>query len=190
MENYISFDLIRTKREEMKLTQKDLANMINVSEKTISKWENKKGMPDISILPNLAKALGLSVSELISGKCETNNNKSANLLKANFYVCPICGNVINSVGEASIHCCGVKLIKEEAEMIKGICDITKDEIIVSIYSKMIKGDYISFISYVTNDKINIVKLYPEQEATTTFIKMGHGLIYYYDILNGLFCEKV
>ena len=63
---YITCTQIKTLRENMNLTQKELADILDVSDKTISKWETSRGYPDISILPELAKALGVSVSELLT----------------------------------------------------------------------------------------------------------------------------
>lgn len=61
-----------------------------------------KGYPDISLLEPIAKAFSVSVTELISENTVSNSNVSANVLKSNFFVCPICGNVIHSMGEAVI----------------------------------------------------------------------------------------
>ena len=49
------------------MTQKELADKINISDKTISKWETRKGLPDIGIIEELAKALSVSVAELLTG---------------------------------------------------------------------------------------------------------------------------
>ena len=101
---YITGTQIKTLRENMNLTQKELADILDVSDKTISKWETSRGYPDISILPELAKALGISVSELLTNNIVRNNNRHGNMLKTEFYVCPVCGNVIHSIGEGLFHC--------------------------------------------------------------------------------------
>ena len=44
-----------------------------------------------------------------------NSNVSANMLKSHFYICPVCGNIIHSMGEAVIQCHGIQLRSEEAE---------------------------------------------------------------------------
>lgn len=137
---YFSKELIKEKREEKHLTQKQLAELLFVSEKTVSKWETGRGLPDVSFLPALAGALGLSVAELMSGKQRLNANRSANVLKGKFYVCPICGNVLFSLGELSASCCGVGLIAEEAEKTDGIAFPSGDEISVRIPSPMTKDD--------------------------------------------------
>ena len=57
-------------RREKNLKQDDLAQMLEVSPQAVSKWENDQTCPDISMLPKLAKILGVSVDELLSGKQE------------------------------------------------------------------------------------------------------------------------
>lgn len=165
MTEYVKGSNIKILREKKNYTQKQLGEILSLSEKTISKWETGRGLPDISILPALAKSLDVSVSELISGKIAMNSNKGGNTLKGKFYVCPVCGNVIFSLGEAFCSCCGVSLPPLEAEE----CDeghILKaerieDEYYVSLDHPMTKEHYISFFAYVSSDKVNIIKLYPQ-----------------------------
>ena len=72
-------------------------------------------MPDIGILNELAKALGISVTNLLLGEYQENDNKSGNMRKVHFYVCPVCGNVITALGRGSYNCCGIHLPELEAE---------------------------------------------------------------------------
>ena len=81
MNTYITAPTIKALREQKKLTQAQLADQLSVSHKTISKWETGKGLPDISLLEPLAKALGVSLPELFSGQPTINANRSANLLR-------------------------------------------------------------------------------------------------------------
>ena len=115
MNTYITGKIIKELREKNKLTQMELAKIINVSDKTISKWETGKGLPDITLIEPLSKALKISVIELVNGEYITNNNKSSNMLKSNFSVCPICGNIIYSIGKNINSCCGINLPILEAE---------------------------------------------------------------------------
>ena len=55
-------------RREKELKQDELAEMLNVSPQAVSKWENDLSCPDISLLPELARILGVTVDELLSGK--------------------------------------------------------------------------------------------------------------------------
>ena len=86
MDSYITGKMIKELRESKKMTQQELAEKICVSDKTISKWETCKGLPDISLIEPLAKALDVSIIELMKGEYIKNNNKNANMLKSHFYV--------------------------------------------------------------------------------------------------------
>ena len=109
MDRYVTGAVIRRLREKKKLTQEELASKVYVSSKAVSKWETGQGFPDISLLEPLAKALDISVIELLSGEDIRNLNRSSNMAKGKFYVCPVCGNVIRSTGEAVVSCCGITL---------------------------------------------------------------------------------
>ena len=76
MNTYITAQTIKRLREDKGLTQTALADLIGVSSKAVSKWETSKGLPDISLIEPLSKALGVSVMELMSG--DTVSNKNAN----------------------------------------------------------------------------------------------------------------
>lgn len=179
--NYIAGETIKQLREKRGITQKELAEIINVSDKTISKWETCRGLPDISIIGELANALGVSIAELLTGDLRVNENPAGNMKKVQFYVCPICGNVITSIGEGSFSCCGITLPAQEAETCDAdhqICTETIDnEYSVTIRHPMNKEHYISFIAYVTSGSLEIAKLYPEQDISVRFRKKGHGLLY-------------
>ena len=106
MNTYVTGNTVKHLREKRNMTQAELAEKIGVSSKTISKWETAKGLPDISLLQPLSQALGISVIELMNGEHIVNNNISANMLRSKFYVCPICGNAIHTLGNALVSCCG------------------------------------------------------------------------------------
>lgn len=55
-------------RKDKGLTQSALAQLLNISNRTVSKWETGEGMPDISLLPDIAKVLGVTTDELLAGK--------------------------------------------------------------------------------------------------------------------------
>ena len=115
MNHYVTGAAIKALREKKRLTQQQLAEKLSVSDKAVSKWETGKGFPDISLLEPLASVLQVSLPELLSGEQIINVNRSANLLKSNLYVCPVCGNIFHSTGSAMISCCGVTLPPLEAE---------------------------------------------------------------------------
>ena len=192
--SYVQSETIRALRERKALTQKQLAEKLCISDKTISKWETGKGLPDISLLENLARALGVSLTELMTGDLQTNENRSANLRRMGFYVCPVCGNVITAVGKGSFSCCGIPLPVQEAQPEDNAHTITvepvEDEICVTIAHPMTKSHYISFIAWVSNDRAELVKLYPEQDITVRFKKRGHGTVYAYCNRDGLFSRRL
>ena len=113
--NYITGNTIRELREKKKMTQRELADILMVSDKTVSKWETGKGLPDISILTELAEALSVSVPELLTGDVAVNRNRAANMKRSKFYVCPVCGNVVHAMGDGAYSCCGIRLPENEAE---------------------------------------------------------------------------
>lgn len=86
--NYVTGTTIKTLREKRGFTQKELAEKIKVSDKTISKWETNKGLPDISIIEDLAKVLCISVTELLTGDLKVNENIAGNMKKYSFTSVP------------------------------------------------------------------------------------------------------
>ncbi len=194
MNTYVTGATIKALRESRNLTQSELAETIGVTSKAISKWETAKGLPDISLLQPLAQALGISVIELMNGEHITNKNISANMLRCKFYVCPICGNVVHSTGDAVISCCGITLPALEADEINNDHAITietvEDEHFISICHPMTKQHFISFVAFVTADRIQMVKFYPESNAETRMQLRGRGFLYCYCNHHGLFKIKI
>ena len=194
MNTYVTGTTIRQLREARNLTQAELAVRLGVSSKTVSKWETAKGLPDISLLQPLAQGLGVSVIELMNGQQITNRNISANLLRSKLYVCPICGNIIHAMGNALISCCGVTLPPLEAEEADADHEITienvEDEHFLTIHHPMTKDHFISFLAFVTTDRFQLVKFYPEGNAETRLQLRGRGYLYYHCNRHGLFLRKV
>ena len=190
MNTYVTGTTIRNLREDRRMTQAELAETLGVSSKTVSKWETAKGLPDITLLKPLAQALGISVIELMNGEHITNRNVSGNLRRCKFYVCPICGNIIHSTGSAVVSCCGVTLPPLEAEEADDDHAVTieqvEDEQFVTVHHPMTKEHFISFLAYVTCDRVQLVKLYPEGEPQTRLQMRGLGTLYYYCNRHGLY----
>lgn len=191
MNQHVTGAAVKRLREKQKLTQSQLADFLGVSDRTVSKWETGRGFPDITFLEPLAKILKVSVAELFSGTEIENGNRSANLSKSNFYVCPVCGNTVFSVGKACVSCCGIQLPpleveNEQAEKHK--IDVQKDsgEIFVRMNHGMTKTHYISWFACVRLDSVEFAKIYPEQNAETRFRNAGKCKIYAYCIKHGLF----
>ena len=193
MNTYVTGNTIRQLREGRNLTQAELGEKIGVSSKTISKWETARGLPDISLLQPLARALGISVIELMNGEHIANQNRSANLRRCKFYVCPVCGNVIHTAGAAVVSCCGVTLPALEAEVPDEGHRIAvapvEDEQFITIHHPMTKEHFISFLAFVTTDRVQMVKFYAEGNAETRLQLRGMGELYYYCNRHGLFKVK-
>ena len=194
MNSYVTGSTIKKLRESKGITQLQLAEKIGVSSKAVSKWETAKGLPDISLIEPLSQALGVSVMELMSGETIINKNVSSNILFSKFYVCPVCGNVIHTTGETVISCCGIILPSLEAEGTDDEHIITienvEDEKYITVNHPMTKTHYISFMAYVTSDKVHLVKLYPEGNAETRMQFRGRGYLYIYCNKHGLMRIKV
>ena len=193
MNSYVTGATVKQLREARNMTQAELAEKIGVSSKTVSKWETAKGLPDISLLQPLALALGISVIELMNGEQILNHNISANMLRCKFYVCPVCGNVIHVLGNAVVSCCGITLPPLEAEETDDAHSIAienvEDEQFITIHHPMTKQHFISFAAFVTSDRIQMVKFYPESDAQTRMQLRGRGYLYYYCNRHGLYRMK-
>ena len=193
MDRYVTGAVIKELREDKKMTQEELADKICVSSKAVSKWETGRGLPDVSLLEPLAEALGISVIELFSGDLIRNRNRSASMAKTVFYVCPVCGNVIQSAGEAVVSCCGIALPPLEAELPDGEhgirMEIVDNEYYVTVSHPMEKDHYISFLAAVSDQGVQLVKLYPEGNAEAYFRIGRIQYLYAYCNRHGLFRLK-
>ena len=170
--------VIRTLRERLGMTQAELAEKICVSDKTVSKWETGRGFPDVSLLEPLGSALQVSVHELLCGQAVMNTNRSSNMMKSRFYVCPVCGNVLFARGDAVVSCCGIQLpvLEGEDPHPAHMLEVQKseDEILVTAKHSMSKDHFLSFVAYMTTDRCEIRALYPEGSADTRFFYRGSG----------------
>lgn len=133
-------------RKEKNLTQKELANRLNVTDRAISKWENGRGMPDISLLQQLIEILDISLNELLAG--EKINKKSIEIYDE---------NLMNSLAEKN------KLSKKMKKIIIMfiiiIIILFISIIVISIKkdnSKNLKNDYQNIIRIYSNVSSNIM----------------------------------
>ena len=194
MDSYVTGTAIRQLREVKHLTQAELAEKLAVSAKAISKWETGRGLPDISLLEPLAAALGVSVLELMQGEPVVNRNRSANLLRAKLYVCPLRGNVLHATGQAVVSCCGITLPPMEAEAPDEAHALNQEwldgELYVTLAHPMEKNHFVSFAALVSFDRVQLVKLYPEQEPAIRFagVRPGDRILVCCN-RHGLFAEK-
>ncbi len=183
--------LILQLRKEKGLTQRQLAEQLNISNKTVSKWECGKGAPDVSLWEELSAVLGADILRLLQGELTPNRPDVGKIDRIRFYVCPSCGNILTSTGKANISCCGRRLSPLSSVLGDREHEISVEEIdidyYVSIRHEMSKTHYISFAAYVYDDRIWFQRLYPEQNPAFHMPAMrGGGNLYLYCVEHGLF----
>lgn len=185
-------NLISQLRKEKKMTQKQIADLMNISDKTISKWERGLGCPDISLLKELSLILGVNIEEILSGEMTSNESVGGNMKKIQFYVCAQCQNVMTASAEASISCCGRKLEPLKASKADShhelMIEPIEDQLYVTTKHEMTKDHHISFVAYVTGDKVLMIKQYPEWALQFRFHPFGRGHLYTYCTQEGLYYQ--
>ena len=190
MDRYLTGATIKGLREKQCLTQAQLAERLAVSDKAVSKWETGAGYPDITLLEPIAQALRVSVAELLAGAAVQNANVSANMLKSHFYVCPVCGNSIHSMGEAHISCHGIALPSltpepvDEKHAVHIACE--NDELFMQVTHEMSKLHHIIFLAAISPSDVQIARLYPEGPAEAHFRRSGVSKLVFYCNRDGLF----
>ncbi|MGE5677497.1 MAG: helix-turn-helix domain-containing protein [Pseudomonadota bacterium] len=186
--------LILSLRKEKNMTQKEIADRMNISDKTVSKWERGMGCPDVTLLGELSDILGVNIEKILAGDLNEKEKDGGNMKQIKFYACKNCGNVITATSEAEVSCCGRKLnplvIKPEDEDHKISVSDMGSEYYVSLEHPMLKNHYISFAAFVGFDKILITKLYPEQNPELYIPKMQQGKLFIYCTNHGLWVKGV
>lgn len=133
-------------RKSNNLTQKELADKLNVTSQAVSKWENGRGIPDISFLKLLSKEFNINIDELLNGEVEKKNNYKL--------------KIILSLGLLLIISIliGFMIIKDDNFSVNTITS-TDDNFIVKgvvAYNNNQKGIYITSIEYLDSDDTNYV----------------------------------
>ncbi len=192
MQNNKVGKIILTLRQEKGLTQKQLADQLNVSNKTISKWERGLGLPDISIIPELSNLLGVDIYNLLTGDVTASDSVVGNMKNTQFFVCPSCNNISLCTGAAEVSCCGKKLTAQVLKKVEesdklDVQDMKTDWFITSNHP-MTKENYISFVAFMTGDRIQLIKQYPEWNLNVHIPKSGHGMLIWYSTKQGLFYQ--
>lgn len=186
--------LIYMLRKELHLTQQELARLLNISDKTVSKWERGLGCPDVSLLSELSNIFSVDLKSLLSGELEKKDFVGGNMKKLKFYVCPCCGNILTGTSEASISCCGKKLqelIPKKAENTdKLVVELMENEYYIESDHAMTKDHYISFVALLTGDSIMLRKQYPEWNIQIRIPCFGHGMLLWYCTKHGLFYQLI
>ena len=173
-------------------TQLELAQKLNVTDKAVSKWERGAGCPDVSLLPELCRFLGVNLEDMLSGELDKNDIVGGNMKKTVFYVCPECGNIISATAEANISCCGKKTRMlepkkaEDEEKLK--VELIDNEYYISSDHEMTKQHYITFAALLTGDSLIMKKQYPEWDLQVRIPRTAHGKLVWYCNQHGLFYQ--
>jgi transcriptional regulator with XRE-family HTH domain len=185
---------IRQLRREKGMTQSALARAVGVTDKAVSKWERGRGLPDVSLLGALALALGADMEALLRGGPGAEEGDGGNMKKARYFVCPACGSITFTTGEASVSCCGRRLepltpVKAPEEK-KLRVETVEDEWFVSGDRPMTREDYVSFLAFADGDRVQLVRQYPEWNLQTRFPNRGHGMLLWYSAADGLLYQLI
>lgn len=186
--------LIQSLRKEQQLTQQQLADRMNISDKAISKWERGLGCPDVSLLPELSGIFGVNLEELLSGELNANDLVGGNMKKLQFYVCPNCGNLLTATADAAVSCCGKTLkplVPQKAEETEKLSvEVIENDYFISTDHEMTKEHYIAFVALLTGDSIMLRKQYPEWNMQTNIPCFAHGMLIWYCTRHGLFYQMI
>ena len=183
--------LILQLRKEKNLTQREVAERLHVSNKTVSKWECGLGCPDVSLWAGLADLLGTDLLALLQGELSLNRPDIGKLECLRFYCCPVCGNILTSTGNASISCCGRQLAallpRSAASPAHSITvEEIEDEYYILPEHEMRREHYLLFSAFVCDDCLCLHRMYPEQSPAFRMPRLRpHGTLYLYCTQHGL-----
>ena len=183
--------LILQLRKEKNLTQREVAEQLHVSNKTVSKWECGLGCPDVSLWEGLAALLGADLLTLLQGELSPNLPDTGKLERLRFYCCPVCGNILTSTGSASVACCGRQLsaLLPPAAAPPGhsvSVGEVEDEYYIQPEHEMRREHYLLFAAFVCGDCLWLRRMYPEQSPAFRMPRLRpQGLLYLYCTQHGL-----
>lgn len=184
--------LIARLRKEQSMTQRKLAERIQVSDKAVSKWERGLGCPDVSILTQLSDVLGIELITLLSGSLPASTESGGNMKNTKFFVCPVCGSVSMTTGGGEMSCCGRKLTALEAQKAaqedKLTTERVEDEWFITASHPMTKAHHIAFVAFLSGERVQLVRTYPEWDLQVRFPARGRGTLLWYCTEHGLFYQ--
>ena len=190
MDNTKIGELICRLRKEQGMTQLQLAEKLCVSDKAVSKWERGLGCPDVSLLTDLSDIFNIDLEQLLLGELNTNHGNSGNMKRAGFYICPICRNIITSMSDAVVSCCGKKPNKttpvKASDDEKLSVEIVESDYFISSSHEMSREHYISFVALVTGNSIMMFRQYPEWKLQARIPMYSHGRLIWHCTKHGLF----
>lgn len=186
--------LIRRLRQERRLTQRQLAEGMGISDKTVSKWERGMGCPDLLLLPELSAIFHVDLDQLLAGELDVRETLGGNMKKTAFYICPDCGNVVAAMADAAVSCCGRRLEASQPKKAEGAERLTvetvENDLFITSDHPMSKDHYITFAALLTGDSLMLRKQYPEWGLQMRIPAFGHGRLLWYCSKHGLYYQPV
>lgn len=114
--------------------------------------------------------------------------------KAKYAVCPACGSITLTTGEAEISCCGRKLaalVTKKADAGEKLTvEPVENEWYITSPHAMTKEDYISFVAFQTGDRVQLVKQYPEWDLQVRIERRGRGMLLWHSAKEGLLYQLI
>ena len=181
---------IRQLRQERGLTQQQLADGLHVSHKTVSKWECGLGCPDSALWERLSALLGADLLKLLQGDLDASRPDPGNMAKVRFYVCPVCGNLLVGTGASGVFCCGRSVEPLSPTPQPELLNLRMEEMDLDYYISwehpVEKDHFLQFAAYVQDDRVLLIRLYPEQEPAVRIpASRRDGCLYLYCTKHGL-----
>ncbi len=184
--------LIAHLRKEQGMTQRELAERIQISNKAVSKWERGQGCPDVSLLGRLSAVLGVELNALLTGQMPSATETGGNMKKAKYFVCPTCGSITTTTGEVELACCGRKLsaltAQKADETDKLTTERVEDEWFIASSHPMTKEHSIAFVAFASGERVQLVRTYPEWDLQVRFPARGRGTLLWYCTQHGLYYQ--
>lgn len=194
MDNVKIGKLIYQLRKENHMTQLQLAEQMNISDKAVSKWERGLGCPELSLLPDLSRIFNVDLEKLLSGELNANEILGGNMKKMRFYICPACGNMITAMTDTNLSCCGKKMKALQPQKAndndKLNVETIENDFYITTNHTMDRKHYIAFIALLTGDSILLKKQYPKWGLQVRIPIFAHGRLLWYCNKHGLFYMEI
>lgn len=187
-------ELLGRLRKERGMTQKEVADILHISDRTVSKWERGIGLPDVSMWKGISGLFGVDIEKILEGELSEKETEAGNMKRMKFYRCEHCGNIFWSTGGGEISCCGRKLPPMQAQEIDEAHAVKAEEIdneyYIAFAHEMTKEHYITFAALLSWDRMTVVRLYPEQSGEIRLPRTRRGELYLCCSRDGLFRQKL
>ena len=115
MSNKTFGEMISSLRKEKNMTQNDLAEKMNVTDKAVSKWERNLSCPDVNSIPKLAEILGVSMEELLNAQTKQENSKVDDIVNIAFILKQIDINSAITMLGIGLSCLSIYLLKNKKD---------------------------------------------------------------------------